>query len=374
MPSLQRGTVVKRGVGKWGARWCDETGKRRYQGGFDTKTAAREFLDEKVDEIAALRRGDVRALRRREMPTLGQLVEEFIRQHSAEESSINALRTRLRYALDGAKLDGKSGWRDIRIDHLQPAEIGAWRNRLPARSAFGIVKALRQALHYAVRAKLIDENPASQVANPEPKRSEVPTFTIDELEALADELPAAQRAIPIFAALTGLRPCEWSALERRDVDRKAGTVTIRRTVVDGKVKLYGKTNRSLRTLPMPLRAAEALAEHPSRLDTQILFPAKRGGPIELHKWRWEDWQPAFVAAGIPKRVPYAMRHTYASLSIAAGVSLFELSRFMGTSVMQIEKTYGHLLPDAIDRTRLALDSFLAAQCQISAKTSETEAI
>ena len=31
---------------------------------------------------------------------------------------------------------------------------------------------------------------------------------------------------------------------------------------------------------------------------------------------------------------------------------------MGTSVDQIDKTYGHLLPDNIDRTRSALDAFL----------------
>jgi hypothetical protein len=30
---------------------------------------------------------------------------------------------------------------------------------------------------------------------------------------------------------------------------------------------------------------------------------------------------------------------------------------MGTSVKQIDKTYGHLLPDSIDRARVALDSF-----------------
>ena len=29
----------------------------------------------------------------------------------------------------------------------------------------------------------------------------------------------------------------------------------------------------------------------------------------------------------------------------------------GTSVLQIEKTYGHLLPDAIERGRGALDAF-----------------
>jgi integrase len=66
------------------------------------------------------------------------------------------------------------------------------------------------------------------------------------------------------------------------------------------------------------------------------------------------------AAGLGHRSPYALRHTYATFGIAAGVSLFELARFMGTSVEQIDKTYGHLLPDALDRTRVALDTFLSA--------------
>jgi integrase len=64
--------------------------------------------------------------------------------------------------------------------------------------------------------------------------------------------------------------------------------------------------------------------------------------------------------GLEHRSPYALRHTYATFAIAAGVSLFELARFMGTSVEQIDKTYGHLLPDALDRTRQALDAFMVA--------------
>ncbi|MEX2644953.1 MAG: hypothetical protein WD249_01700 [Gaiellaceae bacterium] len=43
------------------------------------------------------------------------------------------------------------------------------------------------------------------------------------------------------------------------------------------------------------------------------------------------------------------------------MSLFELARFMGTSVKQIDRTYGHLLPDSLDRARAALDGFLAAR-------------
>jgi hypothetical protein len=36
---------------------------------------------------------------------------------------------------------------------------------------------------------------------------------------------------------------------------------------------------------------------------------------------------------------------------------------MGTSVDQIDKTYGHLLPDTLDRARSALDAFAAARAE-----------
>jgi hypothetical protein len=36
----------------------------------------------------------------------------------------------------------------------------------------------------------------------------------------------------------------------------------------------------------------------------------------------------------------------------------ELARFAGTSVEQIDRTYGHLLPDSIDRTKAALDALV----------------
>ncbi len=98
---------------------------------------------------------------------------------------------------------------------------------------------------------------------------------------------------------------------------------------------------------------------PPRIDTRLLFPGDRGGHLNLHNWRADHSTPAVKAAGLEHRTPYALRHTFATFGIAAGVSLFELARFLGTSAEQIDKTYGHLLPDALNRTRGALDTFLA---------------
>jgi hypothetical protein len=42
-----------------------------------------------------------------------------------------------------------------------------------------------------------------------------------------------------------------------------------------------------------------------------------------------------------------------------GCDGFFTPRFMDTSVEEIDRTYGHLLPDALDRTRAALDAFVA---------------
>ena len=127
------------------------------------------------------------------------------------------------------------------------------------------------------------------------------TLTLAELDLVAGELSPAFGPIRVFAALTGLRPCEWMALERPDVDHQAGVVTVRRTVVNGTMKPYGKTDRSLRAVPLPLRAAEALEGLPVRLDTRLLFPAVRGGPIALQPWRWREWNPALRAADLEHR-------------------------------------------------------------------------
>jgi integrase len=66
--------------------------------------------------------------------------------------------------------------------------------------------------------------------------------------------------------------------------------------------------------------------------------------------------PALDAAGLGKRGPYHLRHTFATEALAAGVSIFELARLMGTSVAMIDRTYGHLARDSEQAIRDRLDA------------------
>jgi integrase len=213
-------------------------------------------------------------------------------------------------------------------------------------------------LEQATRWRRIDENPARYVKNPKPKPPTIEPFeSWEEIDAIADELDPRFAAIPLFAVGTGLRPEEWIALERRDIDRGAAVVTIERVYPQGRLKQCAKSSRQRRRVPLRQRVVEALEASPPRLDSPLLFPAAKGGHIDLEKWREREWKPALRAAGISHRRIYDLRHTYATWSLAAGVSLFTLSRRMGTSLAMIDATYGHLAPDAEEQERALLDAW-----------------
>jgi integrase len=114
--------------------------------------------------------------------------------------------------------------------------------------------------------------------------------------------------------------------------------------------------RSRRDVPLTRRALAAIDAMPARISTPLLFPASKGGFIDLDNWRRREWRPGLDAAGLDSDLtPYAMRHTYASFALDAGVTLFELARLMGTSVKVIDETYGHLVRDSHERVRRALE-------------------
>jgi hypothetical protein len=93
-----------------------------------------------------------------------------------------------------------------------------------------------------------------------------------------------------------------------------------------------------------------------------LFAARRGGPFDLANFRRREWAPGIEASGVarPARL-YDLRSTFASNSLAAGVTVFELARLMGTSVAMIERHYGTLLEGAGADIARRLSAFEAEQ-------------
>jgi integrase len=185
-------------------------------------------------------------------------------------------------------------------------------------------------------------------------------FTLAEIDAIAAELGTVYGPLVRFAAATGLRPQEWAALERRDVDRPGRVVNVRRTVADGVVRDLAKTDASRRQVPLSERALAALDAMPPRLDTPLLFPAQGGGPLNLDNWRQREWAPSFEASGVRKRRIYDLRSTFISHALAAGISVFELAKVAGTSVHMIERHYGALLDGSAASIAARLDRAEAA--------------
>src|SRR5438132_4641806 len=228
---------------------------------------------------------------------------------------------------------------------------------------FEATQALRQVLHRAVAWGLIDVNPAKVgVDNPVRRRKEQHPFeSWEELEALAAAIGPRYGPMVLFAAATGLRPAEWIALEKRDIDRKERVVYVRRSFTRGELK-FPKTGASMRAVPLQSRALDALDRIKDGNGSPLLFPGERGGYLDIHHFRPFQWRPAQKAAGIyPPRRVYDLRHTFATFALRAGISTFDLSRYMGASLTMIDRHYGHLARDGREHAIRLLNELSAEQ-------------
>jgi integrase len=337
---VQQGQIVeltRRGPGGeplWAYRY--RTGgrgsKRVQRGGFASEQDARDALERELERLR----------RERRIPrflTLAELVETYLAQHDVQPVTIE----KLRYLLSKAT----AVFGDRKIGELTSQEIADWRMTLSPGYRFEATQALRQVLHRAVAWGMIDVNPAKVgVDNPVRRRKEQHPFeSWAELDALAAAIGPRYGPMILFAAATGLRPAEWIALEKRDVDRKERVAYVRRSFTRSELKLL-KTEASMRAVPLQARALDALNQVKDGNGSPLQFPGERGGYLDIHHFRPYRWRPAQKAAGInPLRRVYDLRHTFATFALRAGISTFDLSRYMGASLTMIDRHYGHLARD-----------------------------
>jgi integrase len=351
------------------------TGERlwafRYRaGGRDSKRVQRGGFWSEEDAQAALERA-LEMVRRRngvgKRPTLAEFIEEYLAQHEVSPVTLKKLRFLLTRAVQA--------FGNYYLDELDPLEISAWRMTIPPGYRFEATQALRQVLARAVVWRLLGINPAKHgVDNPQRRRTEKRPFeSWEELDALAEWLGQALGPMVLFAAATGMRPGEWVALEHRDVDQDARVAYVRRSFSKGKLTCP-KTEASIRSVPLQARALAALDELPPKSTASALvFPAEHGGYLDLHNFRNRDWKPAQVAVGIePFRRIYDLRHTFSTFALRAGLSTFELSRYMGASLTMIDRHYGHLARDGCEHAIRLLDDLNGPAVDVRGRSVDAE--
>src|SRR2546427_6048143 len=241
---------------------------RVQRGGFASEQDARDALERELERV----RREQRIARRL---TLAELVDTYLAQHDVQPVTIE----KLRYLLSKAT----AVFGERKIGELTSQEIAEWRMNLSPGYRFEATQALRQVLHRAVAWGLIDVNPAKVgVDNPVRRRKEQHPFeSWEELEALAAAIGPRYGPMILFAAATGLRPAEWIALEKRDIDRAEPVAYVRRSFTRRELKLP-KTEASLRAVPLQTRAIDALERLPADGESLLVFPGERGGDLDIH--------------------------------------------------------------------------------------------
>lgn len=290
-------------------------------------------------------------------PGTARLVDQFLR-HRLAPSELGAKRLSEVVKSDVqswysglTRLDGKPLAKDTR--DMQLVWLGA---------VFGT----------AVDDELRRKSPVFKIKRERVERKQIVPLTVDQVIAIADEISERCRAMVITQSGLGLRIGELLVLREQDVDFERQEVRIEKQAAmghaRGRVKL--KTERSLRTVPLPTHVADALKEHMAKwppLDDGSLFYNSvgrvfdRGGYIDRH------FNPAvrrLVARGIvlpPRTRPHDLRHHYASVLLAGtetvpGESVITVAERIGDSPQMVTKTYGHMMPGHENRTRRLVDA------------------
>ena len=237
--------------------------------------------------------------------------------------------------------------------------------------AKGVSPRLRQQVHAllhcafkkAVRLKLIRDNPASAVDRPRARRREIRALTAEEVGVLL-RAAAEDRlyALYVLAVTTGLRQGEIFALRWKDVSLGQRVLSVRRALLDagGRREIADpKTVKGKRRVELPDLAVKALQTHRSRLKATPhpevwVFTDTQGGTLRRSNFLRRNWAPLLARAGLKGVRFHDLRHTCASLLLAAGVHPKIVQERLGHATIAITlDTYSHVVGslqrDAADR-------------------------
>lgn len=364
----------RRPPGRWQVGYYDKAGKQRLEI-HQNKTTAEDRRSELEAKLKAGTFVD---------PSAGKIRLEEIGEKWIETRNDLKPTTWWKYR---ALLDNHvlPEWKSHRIDHILGEDVSVWvamlmkdKNKggsgLGASQTRQAYRVLSMILGWCVPSRL-PTNPAVGVKLPIPLETEHIYLTYEQVETLANasgslrtkyDRPTASasvnRTLVLLLAYTGLRWGEAAALRthRVDLERRRLRVASSLYEING-VQGEGlpKTGKP-RSVPIP---ASLVPELETVLDgkkkNDLLFTTARGNSLRAHNWRMREFNSAVAASGIEEEglTPHKLRHTAASLAIAAGADVKVLQQMLGHAdgAMTLN-IYGHLFPDRLDEVAAAVDS------------------
>lgn len=258
------------------------------------------------------------------------------------------------------------------IGALRSSEIQGLVKKLDDKLAAATVTVIMRFVSGVFKSAVIDRRIASSpcigITLPKRQPKRIVPLTREQLVALEEAMPARLAALVTVGAGLGLRQGEAFGLTVDRVDFLRRRVEIDRQVVTPPTgdPAFGplKTESSARFVPLPSVVADRLARHIEEHGTGrdgLLFTTPDGAPLRRNRFG-EPWHVAVKAANVEPGTGYhALRHSYASALISAGVSVRAVAANLGHADPGITlRTYAHLMPDDADRSRDAVDALYRA--------------
>ncbi|MFF0149645.1 site-specific recombinase XerD [Amycolatopsis sulphurea] len=275
-------------------------------------------------------------------------------------------------------------WGGLPLNAIHREDVALWvADLLKAKDKGGSGLGPSQARHaYRVFSMVLDwcvprripANPAQGVKLPVRPEAEHVYLTYEQVETLAVaaaglrtkyDRPTAgaeiNRALILLLAYTGLRWGEAAALRVGHVDLAKRRIRVAVTFFEvGGVQHEGppKTGKK-RTVSFPASLVSVLRPLViGRQPDDLMFTTGRGQALRANNWRVREFNAAQKAADlrVAGLTPHKLRHTAASLAIAAGADVKVVQQMLGhADAAMTLNVYGHLFPDRLDEVADVLD-------------------
>ncbi|MBW2572150.1 MAG: site-specific integrase [Deltaproteobacteria bacterium] len=202
----------------------------------------------------------------------------------------------------------------------------------------------------AKKRGLISEYPCEGIGSLAEGQPKVDPFSFEELRHLLDYLSQKNMAwhdLIFFWSRTGLRPGELYALKWEHIDYFNAKVLIREArKQDGSTGLP-KTQYSIRDVDLRPQVIGALKRQEARtgLVGSFVFLNHHQNQFtaQMMKQKFRHW---LKMAGLKRRPPKQMRHTFATLHIAASESITWVSKMLGHADVETTlKRYNRFIPN-----------------------------